>query len=193
MLISIKANCIDSTAPPEQVFAQEVEKLRSEKFFPKEQLTLEPYERDHAVSHLLPLFTQTLDESIPTQHHSYRANSLTTTFRWCRQFTGRRSLCRELMIVELENALFYCNLMVKGVMSVGWLFSLRFGTGERRRSWASSIRLFTCNATRVFYYVLRRHGRPKTSRYPVGSSGLSSSFVACPSSSALRPCSLVMP
>lgn len=50
MLISIKANCIDSTAPPEQVFAQEVEKLRQEKFFPKEQLTLEPYERDHAVS-----------------------------------------------------------------------------------------------------------------------------------------------
>ncbi|KAF3770656.1 regulated by circadian rhythms/rRNA modification [Cryphonectria parasitica EP155] len=49
MLISIKANCIDSTAPPEQVFAQEVEKLRSEKFFPKEQLTLEPYERDHAM------------------------------------------------------------------------------------------------------------------------------------------------
>lgn len=40
MLISIKANCIDSTAPPEQVFAQEVEKLKSEKFFPKEQLTL---------------------------------------------------------------------------------------------------------------------------------------------------------
>ena len=36
----IKANCIDSTAPPEQVFAQEVEKLKSEKFFPKEQLTL---------------------------------------------------------------------------------------------------------------------------------------------------------
>lgn len=51
MLISIKANCIDSTAPPEQVFAMEVEKLRQEKFFPKEQLTLEPYERDHAVSH----------------------------------------------------------------------------------------------------------------------------------------------
>lgn len=49
VLISIKANCIDSTAPPEQVFAQEVEKLKSEKFFPKEQLTLEPYERDHAL------------------------------------------------------------------------------------------------------------------------------------------------
>lgn len=59
MLISIKANCIDSTAPPEQVFAQEVEKLRSEKFFPKEQLTLEPYERDHAVSHYSLLFTPT--------------------------------------------------------------------------------------------------------------------------------------
>ncbi|KAK3685675.1 Fibrillarin-domain-containing protein [Podospora appendiculata] len=49
LLISIKANCIDSTAPPEQVFASEVQKLREDKFFPKEQLTLEPYERDHAM------------------------------------------------------------------------------------------------------------------------------------------------
>ncbi|EJT71244.1 rRNA 2'-O-methyltransferase fibrillarin [Gaeumannomyces tritici R3-111a-1] len=47
--ISVKANCIDSTAPAEEVFASEVEKLRAEKFFPKEQLTLEPYERDHAM------------------------------------------------------------------------------------------------------------------------------------------------
>ena len=161
MLISIKANCIDSTAPPEQVFAQEVEKLRQEKFFPKEQLTLEPYERDHAVSHALPSLSPDTEEILSTrQHESCRGISLTTTFRWCRQFTGRRSLCRELMILELGNALFYCYLMVKGVMSVGWLFSLRFGTGERRRSWASSVRLFTCNATRVFYYVLRRYGTP---------------------------------
>ncbi|KAK3940782.1 hypothetical protein QBC46DRAFT_384207 [Diplogelasinospora grovesii] len=49
LLISIKASCIDSTAPPEQVFASEVAKLREDKFFPKEQLTLEPYERDHAM------------------------------------------------------------------------------------------------------------------------------------------------
>ncbi|AEO63247.1 rRNA methyltransferase NOP1 [Thermothielavioides terrestris NRRL 8126] len=49
LLISIKASCIDSTAPPEQVFASEVQKLREAKFFPKEQLTLEPYERDHAI------------------------------------------------------------------------------------------------------------------------------------------------
>ncbi|KAK0651758.1 Fibrillarin-domain-containing protein [Cercophora newfieldiana] len=49
VLISIKASCIDSTAPPEQVFASEVQKLREDKFFPKEQLTLEPYERDHAM------------------------------------------------------------------------------------------------------------------------------------------------
>ncbi|KAM7208819.1 Fibrillarin domain containing protein [Naviculisporaceae sp. PSN 640] len=49
LLISIKASCIDSTAPPEQVFASEVQKLREDKFFPKEQLTLEPYERDHAM------------------------------------------------------------------------------------------------------------------------------------------------
>lgn len=101
-------------------------------------------------------------------------------------------MCRELMILELGNALFYCYLMVKGVMSVGWLFSLRFGTGERRRSWASSVRLFTCNATRVFYYVLRRCGRPETSRYPVGSSGSSSSVVTCSSvatcSAAFQSC-----
>jgi len=49
VLISIKANCIDSTAPPETVFASEVQKLREEKFIPREQLTLEPFERDHAL------------------------------------------------------------------------------------------------------------------------------------------------
>jgi len=48
-VISIKANCIDSTAAPAAVFAGEVKKLQSEKLKPQEQLTLEPYERDHAV------------------------------------------------------------------------------------------------------------------------------------------------
>jgi len=48
-VISIKANCIDSTAPAEVVFAKEVKKLQEEKFRPSEQITLEPYERDHAV------------------------------------------------------------------------------------------------------------------------------------------------
>ncbi|CAF0965907.1 unnamed protein product [Adineta ricciae] len=48
-VISIKASCIDSTAQPEAVFADEVKKLQSEKLKPKEQITLEPYERDHAV------------------------------------------------------------------------------------------------------------------------------------------------
>jgi len=49
LVISIKANCIDSTAAPEAVFAREVNKLREERFKPSEQITLEPYERDHAV------------------------------------------------------------------------------------------------------------------------------------------------
>lgn len=49
ILVSIKANCIDSTAPPAQVFAREVEKLREERIKPKEQLTLEPFERDHCI------------------------------------------------------------------------------------------------------------------------------------------------
>eukprot|EP01106_Pelomyxa_sp_JSP_P004827 TRINITY_DN1773_c0_g1_i6.p1 TRINITY_DN1773_c0_g1~~TRINITY_DN1773_c0_g1_i6.p1 ORF type:complete len:184 (+),score=75.28 TRINITY_DN1773_c0_g1_i6:218-769(+) len=48
-IISIKANCIDSTAPADLVFAQEVKKLQQEMFKPMEQITLEPYERDHAV------------------------------------------------------------------------------------------------------------------------------------------------
>jgi len=48
-VISIKANCIDSTAPAEVVFAMEVKKLQEEMFKPIEQLTLEPYERDHAM------------------------------------------------------------------------------------------------------------------------------------------------
>ncbi|GMI06690.1 hypothetical protein TrRE_jg6409 [Triparma retinervis] len=48
-VISIKASCIDSTASPEAVFRREVTKLQGESFKPLEQLTLEPYERDHAV------------------------------------------------------------------------------------------------------------------------------------------------
>jgi len=48
-VISIKANCVDSTAPAEQVFAQQVQELKTLAFRPKEQISLEPYERDHAV------------------------------------------------------------------------------------------------------------------------------------------------
>lgn len=49
VLISIKANCIDSTASPQKVFAGEIEKLRKESIKPKEQITLEPFEKDHAM------------------------------------------------------------------------------------------------------------------------------------------------
>jgi len=49
IVVSIKANCIDSTAAPEAVFAREVVKLREERIKPKEQLTLETFERDHAM------------------------------------------------------------------------------------------------------------------------------------------------
>ena len=48
-VISIKASCIDSTAQPEAVFAAEVKKMIADKLKPQEQITLEPYERDHAV------------------------------------------------------------------------------------------------------------------------------------------------
>ncbi|XP_020285575.1 rRNA 2'-O-methyltransferase fibrillarin [Pseudomyrmex gracilis] len=48
-LISIKASCVDSTAQPEAVFALERKKLLEENLVPVEQITLEPYERDHAI------------------------------------------------------------------------------------------------------------------------------------------------
>mmetsp|Transcript_25244 Transcript_25244/g.39396 ORF Transcript_25244/g.39396 Transcript_25244/m.39396 type:complete len:295 (-) Transcript_25244:59-943(-) len=48
-IISIKANCIDSTLAPEVVFAKEVEQLKRDNLKPREQVTLEPFERDHAV------------------------------------------------------------------------------------------------------------------------------------------------
>ena len=40
VLISIKATCIDSTAPAEVVFASEVKKMQEEMLKPHEQLTL---------------------------------------------------------------------------------------------------------------------------------------------------------
>ena len=43
-VISIKASCIDSTAPPEAVFAREVKKLQELQLKPKEQVT---YMRAH--------------------------------------------------------------------------------------------------------------------------------------------------
>ena len=48
-VVSIKASCIDFTAPAEAVFTREVTKLQQDQFKPAEQLTLESYERDHAV------------------------------------------------------------------------------------------------------------------------------------------------
>ncbi|OGM39730.1 rRNA methyltransferase NOP1 [Aspergillus bombycis] len=49
VIVSVKANCIDSTAKPEVVFTREVQKMREERIKPKEQLTLEPFERDHCI------------------------------------------------------------------------------------------------------------------------------------------------
>jgi len=48
-VISIKASCVDSTKPPEAVFASEIESLKQQQFRPVERISLEPYERDHIV------------------------------------------------------------------------------------------------------------------------------------------------
>ena len=45
---TFQANCIDSTQPSVAVFQSEVNKLKQDQFKPFEQVTLEPYERDHA-------------------------------------------------------------------------------------------------------------------------------------------------
>jgi len=49
VVISIKANCIDSTVPASTVFAREVQHLRKEDIKPEAQMSLEPFERDHCV------------------------------------------------------------------------------------------------------------------------------------------------
>lgn len=46
-VFSIKASCIDSTAAPAAVFANQIQELRNAGFKVKEQVTLEPFERDH--------------------------------------------------------------------------------------------------------------------------------------------------
>lgn len=48
-LISIKASCIDSTAAPSAVFARVREELIEQQFKPTEQVSLDPFERDHAM------------------------------------------------------------------------------------------------------------------------------------------------
>jgi len=48
-IITIKASCIDSTVDASLVFSKEIQKLQQEGFRPSEQITLEPYERDHAI------------------------------------------------------------------------------------------------------------------------------------------------
>ncbi|ADM12403.1 rRNA methyltransferase NOP1 [Encephalitozoon intestinalis ATCC 50506] len=47
--VSIKANCVNSSVPAETVFAEEVNILRKHNIKPKEQVTLEPFEKDHAM------------------------------------------------------------------------------------------------------------------------------------------------
>jgi rRNA 2'-O-methyltransferase fibrillarin len=70
VVVSIKANCIDSTAAPEAVFAREVQKLREERIKPLEQLTL-------GLSEFSPLPTRKLTSSRTLRERPlYRRRSL---------------------------------------------------------------------------------------------------------------------
>lgn len=48
-MIAIKASCIDSTQSPKVVFQAEIEKLKQEGLTPKKFITLDPYQKDHAM------------------------------------------------------------------------------------------------------------------------------------------------
>lgn len=48
-VISVKANCIDSTAAPEAVYASEIEKMKKDNLRPKTQISIDTFERGHAV------------------------------------------------------------------------------------------------------------------------------------------------
>lgn len=66
VVVSVKANCIDSTAKPEVVFANEVKKMREERIKPKEQLTLGVY--------ILDLFAD--DKRLTQIHRTLRTRPL---------------------------------------------------------------------------------------------------------------------
>ena len=48
-MISIKAGCIDSTKEPNEVFMQEVGKMKQEGLTPKKIISLEPYHKGHSM------------------------------------------------------------------------------------------------------------------------------------------------
>ena len=48
-MICIKASCIDSTQAPKVVYQSEVAKLKAEGLTPKRYMTLDPYQKDHAM------------------------------------------------------------------------------------------------------------------------------------------------
>ena len=62
VVVSIKANCIDSTAAPEAVFAREVQKMREERIKPLEQLTLGMLHSSQAVVQPTDLTLQSLSK-----------------------------------------------------------------------------------------------------------------------------------
>ena len=92
LLISIKANCIDSTAPPEAVFASELKKLKEDGFFPKEQLTLgKTHTRARPISKCGSYCMLTKSQN--------RTNEITPLFR---QYTSKKSLSPDLQHTSLS-------------------------------------------------------------------------------------------
>ena len=82
VVVSIKANCIDSTAAPEAVFAREVQKLRDERIKPLEQLTLGTSTSFALLPQTLTLSPRTLRERSLYRCRSLRSFCPIDTPRW---------------------------------------------------------------------------------------------------------------
>lgn len=121
VVISIKANCIDSTAPAEAVFAQEVQKLRAERIKPQEQLTLEPYERS------VPAHASNCYHHANTRTEITVSSSVNTR-RPNRRFPGRG---------DWNNDLLMCEYSCKGSVVGAYLHRHR-----RNGRWGKQVKFF---------------------------------------------------
>lgn len=110
VLVSIKANCIDSTAKPEVVFASEVKKMREERIKPKEQLTLGMFSSGRCFSgQILTTCLQSLSSVITVSWLVSTATALSRRLFCCVKFTRRPQLvCASLICLSTKDSMVIC-------------------------------------------------------------------------------------
>ena len=106
-VISIKASCIDSTAPPEAVFAREVKKLQEQQLKPKEQARGGGWECRDAPSAAAP---RSLPACTPLQPPRLSEDLLHTAMRAPRALRCRKGVAREPSSMTLTGLSRCCTL-----------------------------------------------------------------------------------